>query len=251
MEEREFKETSLARFVKSYFEELKRGALQIGAAIVVYNIDKSNKECLNQLKNEFRHFFHRFERYTVELKAYITDELHLNTTIDTDYLFRRIEEDFTAIIVFFRQDVSELEESISINDSEWKDTTQPREIYLHNAAKELERYRDDIMQLKKPSTGNKKSKSATNKKSKKITNFLLSGYPAELMNKLHELLDSNDSGKHVATVKAALVKKGYLQKTARITPTLIAEFNLQCSDYSINKYTPWSWEVEAIVNLLP
>jgi hypothetical protein len=152
MEQREFRETSLADYIGNYFKKLQLNIIQIGAMIAGNNgLDDENKEkCLNQLKNEFRHFFHRFDPYTEELKFRITDELHYNIAIDTDYLFRRIEGQFNGIIDTFYQDVCrKLDKDIFIRDSEWKNTKHPRDIYLHNADRELERYRNDIMQLKK------------------------------------------------------------------------------------------------------
>lgn len=73
----------------------------------------------------------------------------------------------------------------------------------------------------------------------------------EVMSFLHKVLDNNTSGKHIATIKDALVEKGYLLKHARVTPILIKEFNIGCAPQSINGYVTISSEVEAMKNNIP
>jgi len=191
MAEQGFKKSSLADFIGNYFKKLQLNTIQIGAVIAGNSglNDENEEKCLNQLKNEFRHFFHRFDPYTTDLKTCITDELHYNSAIDTDYLFSRIEEQFSAIIIPFRRDVYVLNKNISINDSEWKNTTQPRDIYLHHADRELERYRDEIMQIKELITDNdnNNSKSCTKKKTKERFEQQII-IPDNVLNELQKIL---------------------------------------------------------------
>ncbi|MCL2028124.1 MAG: hypothetical protein FWG79_06515 [Bacteroidales bacterium] len=71
---------------------------------------------------------------------------------------------------------------------------------------------------------------------KPFSDYLYHNNKDELMTTLHTLLNGSKSGREVAKVLEALVKKGYYPKYTRNTPLVIATFNLSCSRQSITKF---------------
>ena len=76
-----------------------------------------------------------------------------------------------------------------------------------------------------------------------------------LMNKLHELLDNNNSGREVAKVLKALEMNNNLLKQSYKTPMVIETFNLQCTKQAISKYMVDKMlpkeEIQQLINILP
>ena len=72
--------------------------------------------------------------------------------------------------------------------------------------------------------------------SKTFSQFLIYENKDDLMKKLHKLLDFNPSGRDVAMILECLVDCEYTSKPARLVNSAITEFNLACSNQSINAY---------------
>ena len=93
-------------------------------------------------------------------------------------------------------------------------------------------------------SGKKENTATTNRQplpkqvrvSKSFSDYLHYDNKDELMTTLHTLLDGAESGREVAKVLEALVKKGYYAKYTRNTPLVITTFNLSCSRQSITKF---------------
>lgn len=197
-------------------------SLAIWADIETWNFQFNNEEYATAAEWEFIFTDDGKPCITEILKEVLAEELDLHIFRETNY-----NPDY-------------------INDKIKRCKSNPLNAELLEVA--IKAYDDACLKVS-TSKSDKSNNSQSN--TKKRFEDLLLPHSAVLMDKLHELLDKHDSGKHVATVRAALVLKGYLQKKSRITPKLITEFNLQCSPQSINGYVTNPTEVQLIVNLLP
>lgn len=236
----------IMRFFKEEWERLlvvEKGKLRIGNECDCYAL---SPEWYQKLRGKFEDIM--IAGISDNARKFL-DKLLFSNTIDDEYSHTDEQTNFANLFV---------------KDKEY----QPNEVVLLLRALYRTYYPDDGMSIytdipAEQSTGQgapppenipaKKSK----KHQRRFVDSLSFHNKEELMNKLHELLDNQESGRYVATVLLALKKKNYLIKTYS-TKDVIAEFSLKCSGEAINKFTRESAEkpipekeISQIIEVLP